>query len=94
VPDLAPLLTKFVYEISGVLLVLLIALALSHAFKRLINVLRDLKHLSPALAVRVHSVRRWVVTLLAFLVILEALGIFHGAWALISTMLAALAGAC
>jgi small-conductance mechanosensitive channel len=91
VPDLVALLTKFFYEISGVLLVLLVALALSHAFKRLINVLRDLKHLSPTLAVRVHSVRRWVITLLAILVILEALGIFHGAWALISTMLAALA---
>jgi small-conductance mechanosensitive channel len=91
VPDLVPLLTKFVYEISGVLMVLLIALALSHAFKRLINVLRDLKHLSPTIATRMHSVRRWAITLLAFLVILEALGIFHGAWALISTMVAALA---
>lgn len=90
-PDLVPLLTKFVYEISGVLMVLLVALALSHAFKRLINVFRDLKHLSPALAIRMHSVRRWAITLLAFLVVLESLGIFHGAWALISTMLAALA---
>lgn len=89
--DLVPLLTKFVYEISGVLLVLLVALALSHALKRLINVLRDLKHLSPMIAARVHSVRHWSITLLVFLVILEALGIFHGAWALISTILAALA---
>jgi small-conductance mechanosensitive channel len=89
--DLVPLLTKSVYEISGVLMVLLIALALSHAFKRLINVLRDLKHLSPRISDRMHSVRRWAITLLGCLVILEALGIFHGAWALISTMLAALA---
>lgn len=56
--DLVPLLTKFFYEISGVVMVLVIALALSHAFKRLINVLRDLKHLSPMIADRVHSVRR------------------------------------
>ncbi len=86
-----PLVTKFVYEISGAALVLVVAFALSHAFKRLINVLRDLKHVSPVIADRLHSVRRWSITLLAFIVILEALGIFRGAWALISTALAALA---
>lgn len=86
-----PLVTKFFYEISGVALVLAVAFALSHAFKRLINVLRDLKHVSPVIADRLHSVRRWSITLLAFIVILDALGIFRGAWALISTALAALA---
>lgn len=90
-PDLELLLTKFVYEISGVVLVLAVAFALTNAFKRLINVLRDLKHLSPVIANRLHSVRRWAITLLAFVVILDALGVFRGAWALISTALAALA---
>lgn len=90
-PDLEPLLTKFVYEISGVVLVLFIAFALSSAFKRLINVLRDLKHLSPVIANRLHSIRRWAIALLALVVVLEALGVFRGAWALISTALAALA---
>ena len=90
-PDLESLLSKFVYEISGVVLVLLIAFALSIAFKRLINVLRDLKHLSPLIANRLHSVRRWLITLLALVIILEAMGVFRGAWALISTALAALA---
>jgi small-conductance mechanosensitive channel len=91
VPDLEPLLAKFVYEISGVVLVLVIAFALSSAFKRLINVLRDLKHLSPVIATRLNSIRRWLITLLALVVILEALGVFRGAWAFISTALAALA---
>ena len=90
-PDLESLLSKFVYEISGVVLVLVIAFALSIAFKRLINVLRDLKHLSPLIANRLHSVRRWLITLLALVIILEAMGVFRGAWALISTALAALA---
>ena len=89
--ELQVLFTKFVYEILGVAMVLLVALLLSHALKRLINVLRDLKHVSPQIAHRLHAVRRWVITLLTILVVLEALGIFRGAWALMSTMLAALA---
>lgn len=90
-PDLIPLFTKFVYEIAGVLLVLLVALLLSHALKRLINVFRDMKHLSPLIANRLHGVRRWTIIVLAILIVLEALGIFRGAWALISTAIAALA---
>ncbi len=86
-----PLFTKFVYEIVGVLAVLLVAFTISHALKRLINVLRDMKHVSPLIATRLQAVRRWVVIVLAILVILAALGIFRGAWALISTALAALA---
>jgi len=91
VSDLIPLFTKSVYEIFGVLVVLLVALVVSHALKRLINVLRDMKHVSSVIANRLHTVRRWVIVVLATLVILEALGIFRGAWALISTALAALA---
>jgi len=91
VPDLMPLFTKFVYEIVGVLTVLLVAFTVSHALKRLINVLRDMKHVSPLIANRLHAVRRWVIIAVAVLVILAALGIFRGAWALISTALAALA---
>ncbi len=90
-PDLIPLLTKFVYEIFGVLVVVLAALVVSQALKRLIDVLRDMKHVSPMIANRLHTVRRWFITALAVLVIMEALGIFRGAWALISTALAALA---
>ena len=86
-----PLFTHFVYEILGVLAVLLVALVVSLALKRLINVMRDVKHVSPLIANRLHAVRRWVIIVLAILVILEALGIFRGAWALISTALAALA---
>ena len=89
--DLIPLFTKFVYEILGVLAVLLVALVVSHALKRLINVLRDMNHVSPTIANRLHTVRRWVIIVLAVLIILEALGIFRGTWALISTALAALA---
>ena len=76
-PDLESLLSKFVYEISGVVLVLVIAFALSIAFKRLINVLRDLKHLSPLIANRLHSVRRWLITLLALVIILERIEQCH-----------------
>ncbi len=90
-PDLMPLFTKFVYEILGVLAVLLVALAVSLVVKRLINMMRDMKHVSPLIANRLHAVRRWVTIVLAVLAILEALGIFRGAWALISTALAALA---
>ena len=90
-PDLMELFTKFVYEILGVLAVLLVALVLSLALKRLINMMRDVKHVSPLIANRLHAVRRWVIIVLAVLAILEALGIFRGAWALISTALAALA---
>lgn len=90
-PDLIPLFTKFVYEIAGILMVLLVALLLSHALKRLINVLRDMKHVSPLIANRLHGVRRWTIIVLSILIVLEALGIFRGAWALISTAIAALA---
>lgn len=89
--ELQTLFTKFVYEILGVAVVLLVALVLSQALKRLINVLHDLKHVSPLIATRLHAVRRWAITFLAILAVLEALGIFRGAWALLSTMLAALA---
>ena len=77
-----PLFTHFVYEILGVLAVLLVALVVSLALKRLINVMRDVKHVSPLIANRLHAVRRWVIIVLAILVILEALGIFRGAWVL------------
>lgn len=90
-PDLIALFTKFVFEISGVAIILLVAALLSHAVKRLVNVLRDMKHLSPQIALRLHAIRRWTVILLAVLAILEALGIFRGAWAFVSTALAALA---
>lgn len=89
--DLQVVFTHFVAEILGVGAVLLVALLVSQALKRLINVLRDLQHVSPLIATRLHALRRWVLTLLTFLVVLEALGIFKGAWALLSTMLAALA---
>ena len=89
--DLMALFTKFIYEISGVLAVLLVALVASLVLKRLINVMRDRKHVSPLIANRLHAVRRWVIIVLAILFILETLGIFRGAWALISTALAALA---
>ncbi len=90
-PDLIALFTKFVYEILGVLVVLLVALLVSLTLKRLINMMRERKHVSAMIANRLHTVRRWVIVVLAVLVILEALGIFRGAWALISTALAALA---
>ncbi len=89
--QLQELFTNFVHEIVSVAVVLLVALLLTQALKRLINVLRDLKHVSALIATRLHAVRRWAILLLSILVVLEALGIFRGAWALISTMLAALA---
>ncbi len=89
--QLQELFTSFVHEILSVAVVLLVALLLTQALKRLINVLRDLKHVSPLIATRLHTVRRWAILLLSILVVLEALGVFRGAWALISTMLAALA---
>lgn len=91
VPDLMPLFNKFVNEILGVAAVLVVALLLSQAIKRLINLLRDLKHVSPLICTRLHAVRRWVITLMTILVLMEALGIFRGTWALVSTVLAALA---
>lgn len=86
-----PLLSHFVSEILGVLAVLLVALMVSIALKRVINLMRDRKHVSLLISNRLHNVRRWVVVVLTVLAILEALGIFRGAWALISTALAALA---
>lgn len=86
-----PLFTKFVNEILGVAAVLVVALLLSQAVKRLINLLRDLKHVSPLISTRLHAVRRWLITLMTILVLMEALGIFRGTWALVSTVLAALA---
>ncbi len=90
-PELMELFTHFVYEILGVLVVLVVALAVSIVLKRLINVMRDMKHVSPLIANRLHGLRRWVIIVLTILVVLAALGIFRGAWALISTALAALA---
>jgi len=91
VPDLIPLSTKFVNEILGVVAVLVVALLLSQAIKRLVNLLRDHKHVSALIATRLHAVRRWLITLMTMLVVMEALGIFRGTWALVSTVLAALA---
>lgn len=89
--DLELLFRNFVYEIASVAIILGVALLLSIALKRLVNALRDLKHVSPVIALRLHAVRRWTIILLAVLVVLEALGIFRGAWAFVSTALAALA---
>ncbi len=90
-PELQELFAKFVLEIFGVAVVLLLALLISQVLKRLVNVMVDMKHVSPLIATRLHGVRRGAVMLMALLVILETLGVFRGAWALISTILAALA---
>ena len=83
VPDLVPLLTKFVYEISGVLLVLAggpCAVACVQAADQCAA--RPQAPLADDLRCACTACGAGSITLLAFLVILEALGIFHGAWAL------------
>ena len=67
------------------------ALLISIILRRLIDRLRVSNHLAPVMARRLHTFRRWSLIVLTVLVLMQVLGIFGNAWALISAGLAAVA---
>lgn len=66
------------------------AVFLSGISRRMINRLRDAAHLTPVMAKRIHTFRRWLFWILTILLVLEELGAFNSAWSLITAGLAAL----
>ncbi len=77
--------------LSTVLLTLVAALLLSRGMVRLIRRLESDGHLSPVMAGRLQLTRRWIVFIIAGLVVLQATGLFENAWALLSAVLATVA---
>jgi len=76
---------------AAALFVIAAVLLLSGILKRLINKVRDSKHLAPIMAARLQTFRRWTCIVLTGLLLMEVLGVFGSAWGLISAGLAAMA---
>lgn len=89
--DYAKMLAPFADEAGMALTIIVVALLLSVAFRRLINSMRDSRHLAPVMARRLQTFQRWTILSLTVLVLMQVLGVFGSAWGLISAALAALA---
>ena len=72
-------------------LVLLLAWLASRTLRRLIRRLEGTGHLTPTMAQRLRSGRRWILWSLAGLTALQLTGLFAHAWALLSALVAAIA---
>lgn len=89
--DYMQMLIPFADEAASALIIIGAALVLASIVRRLINKLRDSNNLSPIMARRLQSFRRWTILLLTVLLLMQALGVFGSAWGLISAGLAAVA---
>jgi small-conductance mechanosensitive channel len=78
-------------KVVASVIIIAVALLLSAALGRLIDRLCDSKYLAPLMAGRLQRFRRLTIFSLTLLVVLEVLGVFGSAWAVISAGLAALA---
>lgn len=90
-PDFLQTLAPLVDEAVAALIIVAVALTLSRILRKLIDRLRDSKHLAPVMAGRLQTFRRWTIVLLTVLILMQAVGLFSSAWALISAGLAAVA---
>lgn len=85
------MIAPFSREVVTTAAILIAALVLSSVIRRLIDQRREARHLRATMARRLQKIRRWTIVSLTVLVLMEVLGVFGSAWALISTALAALA---
>ena len=85
------ILKAFAHELGAGMIVILVALLLSHVLRRLIATLHDAKHLAPVMARRLQTFRRWTILVVSVLILMQVFGVFGNAWALISAGLAAMA---
>jgi small-conductance mechanosensitive channel len=84
-------LKPFADEVAAALIIIATALLLSRILKRLIDRMRNSKHLAPIMAGRLQTFRRWTILSLTVLILMQVVGVFGSAWALISAGLAAVA---
>ena len=84
-------LIPYADEVIVILIVLLSAIVLSRVLRQLIERQNQGSRLGHKMVSRLHGVRRWTIATVALLFLLEAVGGFHSAWALLSTSIAALA---
>jgi small-conductance mechanosensitive channel len=85
------MIVPFAREVVTVVAILIVALVCSSVLRRLIDRQREAKRVGATMAGRLQKIRQSVIVVLTVLVLMEALGVFGSAWALISTALAALA---
>jgi small-conductance mechanosensitive channel len=90
-PDYMKTLSLFGHELGASLVIVICALLLSRVLRRLIVTLRVSGHLAPVMAGRLQTFRRWTILILTMLLLMQVLGVFGSAWALISASIAALA---
>lgn len=90
-PEYLLMLKTFTRELGVGFVVVLAAFLVSRILRRLIDKLRDTQNLSGPLASRLQTIRQRVILLVTALVLMQALGIFDNAWAIISAGIAAVA---
>jgi small-conductance mechanosensitive channel len=85
------LIAPFAREVVATTAILVAALVLSSVTRRVIDQQREARHLRASMARRLQKLRRWAIVSLTVLALMEVLGVFGSAWALVSAALAALA---
>jgi len=90
-PEYLRISASFGHQVVAGVIVVASALLLSGVLRRLINRLHASGHLAPIMPGRLQTFRRWTMLLLTVLILMEVLGVFGSAWALISAGLAAVA---
>jgi len=89
--DYLKMFSTFAHEFAAGVIIVAAALLLSRVLRRLIDKLHESRHLAPIMARRLQTFRRWTILLVTVLILMQALGVFGNAWALISAGLAAVA---
>ncbi len=89
--EIVQIATVFARELVVGLIILFGAWLLSRVLRRLIITLQDSNHLTPVLARRLQTTRRWTIFIVALLLLMQSVGIFGNAWGIITTVLAAIA---
>lgn len=83
------LIAPYAEQGLSVAIIVVGAFILSSISRRMINRLRGAAHLTPIMAKRIHTFRRWLFWIVTVLVVLGELGAFNSAWSLITAGLAA-----
>lgn len=89
--ELAQIANHFARELITGLVILFGAWLLSRVLRRLIITLHESSHLTPVMTRRLQNFRRWTISVVTLLVLMQTFGIFGNAWGFITTALAAIA---
>ncbi len=84
-------LVKYADKLMAGAAIVAVAIALAYVLKRVIRKMLRTRHLAPVMAGRLRLLVRWIIMLVAALLVMQTVGIFDSAWAVISATLAALA---